>query len=90
MVLLTEDSSIAINPLLKNLIDWNNMARTVTQQAKRHIKLTRSLQLSAARKGLIILAILGITMYTVLFTTSPAVHDYFHELRHGLMIIPCH
>ena len=66
------------------------MAQTVTQQAKKHIRLTRSLQASATKKGLIILAILGITLYTVLFTTTPAVHDYFHELRHGLMIIPCH
>jgi hypothetical protein len=25
-----------------------------------------------------------------LFTQMPATHDFFHELRHGLFLIPCH
>jgi len=66
------------------------MPPNIHTQAKRHIKITRAMNISATKKGLIILAILGVTIYTVLFTTTPAVHDYFHELRHGLMIIPCH
>ncbi len=62
----------------------------VYRQAKRHIWITKRLHLSATRKALIVLAISGVALYTVLFTTTPAVHDHFHELRHSLMVIPCH
>ncbi len=32
----------------------------------------------------------GFTMYAVFFSTTPAVHDFFHHLRHSMAIIPCH
>lgn len=38
----------------------------------------------------IVLAMLGIVLYTFLFSTYPPVHDAVHELRHSLMVIPCH
>ncbi|MCF6312126.1 MAG: CbtB-domain containing protein [Verrucomicrobiales bacterium] len=62
----------------------------LTTQAKRHAKLTLTLNISALSKAVILLAIVGIVLYTVLFSTYPAVHDFFHELRHSLMMIPCH
>ncbi len=62
----------------------------VFKQAHKHIKLTQRLHLTTTRKAVILLAIVGIVLYAVLFSTTPAVHDYFHELRHHLMIIPCH
>ena len=64
--------------------------QTVHIQAKKHVKLLRTLNLSVFTKGVTLLAIVGIVLYTVLFTTYPPVHDYFHELRHGLMVVPCH
>ena len=62
----------------------------VLKQAKRHIKLSQTLNLSLATQALILLSIVGIVLYTVFFSTTPNIHDYFHELRHGLMLIPCH
>jgi hypothetical protein len=29
-------------------------------------------------------------LYAMLFTNVPTLHDFFHELRHSLGIIPCH
>jgi hypothetical protein len=29
-------------------------------------------------------------VWTMLFSNYPAVHDFFHELRHSLYVIPCH
>lgn len=66
------------------------MAQKVYTQAKKHIRLLQTLNLSVFTKGAVLLAITGIVLYTVLFTTYPPVHDYFHELRHGLMVVPCH
>ncbi|SFS69290.1 CbtB domain-containing protein [Marininema halotolerans] len=34
--------------------------------------------------------LLGIFLYTFLFSTYPPIHDAVHELRHSLWIIPCH
>lgn len=63
---------------------------TIFNQARQHLRLTQRLNVSATKKAYIMLAIIGLVLYTVLFSATPAVHDYFHELRHGLMLIPCH
>ena len=63
---------------------------TITTQARRHLRITRHLKMNVAQKAFITLAIIGVVLYTMFFTTTPIVHDYFHELRHSLMLIPCH
>ena len=62
----------------------------VFKQARKHVRLTWTRHFSVTRKAVILVAIAGIVLYAVLFSTTPAVHDFFHELRHHLMIIPCH
>lgn len=62
----------------------------VRKQAHKHIRLLDTLHLNVFTKGFIFLSIVGVVLYAVLFTTYPPVHDYFHEIRHGLMMIPCH
>lgn len=64
--------------------------RHLYKQARSHIRLTRTLNATVFVKGAILLAIVGVVLHAVLFTTYPPVHDYFHELRHNLMAIPCH
>jgi hypothetical protein len=66
------------------------MNKKVLKQAQRHLKLSKTLNLSVLSQALILLAISGIVLYAVFFATYPDVHDYFHELRHGMMMIPCH
>lgn len=62
----------------------------VFRQARKHVLLTAKLNLSTFSRGIILLVIVGFVLYSVLFSTTPAIHDFFHELRHSLMIIPCH
>ncbi|MEK6248332.1 MAG: CbtB-domain containing protein [Planctomycetales bacterium] len=62
----------------------------VLKQARDHVRITSTLKASVFAKGFIILAIAGLVLHALLFTTYPPVHDYFHELRHSLMAIPCH
>ena len=62
----------------------------VFRQARKHVLLTATLNLSTFSKAIVLLAIVGVVIYSVLFSTTPAIHDFFHELRHTLMIIPCH
>jgi len=63
---------------------------TIYTQARRHLRITRHLKMGLLQKSFITLAIVGIVLYTMFFTSTPFVHDYFHELRHNLMLIPCH
>ena len=64
--------------------------KKILKTAKRHVKLSQTLKLSVFTQGLVLLAIAGIVLYSIFFSTYPDIHDYFHELRHGLMMIPCH
>jgi cobalt transporter subunit CbtB len=34
--------------------------------------------------------LVGIVLYTALFSGYPPAHDTLHEIRHALMFIPCH
>ncbi len=63
---------------------------SIFKQAKQHIRLTKRLNITVMQQCFLVLAIVGFVLYTVLFTTTPAVHDFFHEFRHNLMLVPCH
>lgn len=39
---------------------------------------------------LVVLTVVAIVAWAVLFSEYPAVHDFFHALRHSLYVIPCH
>lgn len=64
--------------------------KKILKTAKRHIKLSQTLKLSVFTQSLVLLTIVGIVLYSVFFTSYGDVHDYFHDLRHGLMMVPCH
>ena len=64
--------------------------KKILKTAKRHIKLSQTLKLSVFTQSLVLLTIVGIVLYSVFFTSYSDVHDYFHDLRHGLMMVPCH
>jgi len=38
----------------------------------------------------IFLALVSVILFFSLFSTYPPIHDFFHGIRHALMIIPCH
>jgi cobalt transporter subunit CbtB len=41
-------------------------------------------------QALVLVAVCTFVLYALLFTNVPTLHDFFHELRHSLGIIPCH
>ena len=55
-----------------------------------HAKRTVSISLSLVVQIAIVLFIAAVLIWTMLFTSLPATHDFFHELRHALYLIPCH
>jgi len=62
------------------------MTQHVTEQSKQtlHVNLNMVIQI------VLILAVVAVVAWVVLFTNYPPVHDFFHELRHSLFVIPCH
>lgn len=47
-------------------------------------------RLTLRAQALVLFAVVGVALYVVFFTTTPAIHDFFHELRHSMGVIPCH
>ena len=56
---------------------------TLPQQAK-------SIALSTPVQSGLYLSLAALTLWTVFFTTSPAVHDKLHSARHHLLTVSCH
>jgi len=57
---------------------------TLEKHETKNVLLTTTLQLT------IFLALVTVLLFMALFSTYPPIHDFFHGLRHALMIIPCH
>jgi hypothetical protein len=49
-----------------------------------HVLSSLTVQLTA------LLFLVGLVLWTALFTNYPLVHDNLHALRHALYVIPCH
>lgn len=56
----------------------------------KHARARKNVAVNAVSRALIFLGLLSVVLFTLLFTTYAPVHDFFHGLRHALMIIPCH
>lgn len=57
---------------------------------KRQFHIFRRHHVSVVKQALAMVAVTAFVLYAMLFTNVPALHDFFHELRHALGIIPCH
>lgn len=51
---------------------------------------TSNIFLNKAQQIFVFFSLTTVVLFTVLFTAYPPIHDFFHGLRHALMIIPCH
>lgn len=61
--------------------------KTIVRNNLRFILRTRH---SALAQCAAVLALLGFAVYAILFTTIPTLHDFFHQFRHAMAIVPCH
>ena len=57
---------------------------------RRQLTIFRRHNISIFKQAIVVVAASGFVMYSVFFTNLPAIHDFFHGLRHALGIIPCH
>ncbi len=51
---------------------------------------TKNVLLNKTQQIFIFFSLFSVVLFTALFATYPPIHDFFHGLRHALMIIPCH
>ncbi len=56
---------------------------SVQQQAARRV-------LSVPVQSALYLSLSALTLWTIYFTTSPAIHDSVHTLRHHTALVSCH
>ena len=57
---------------------------------RRQFYVFRRHNITIVKQALAMIAVTTFVLYSFLFTNVPALHDFFHELRHALGIIPCH
>jgi cobalt transporter subunit CbtB len=62
------------------------MFQTLNEYSHQTIGVT----LNAVAQVLVVLAVVAFVAWAILFTEYPALHDFFHQLRHSLYVIPCH
>ncbi len=60
------------------------------QYVRKQLHIFRKHHISTVQQALILIAACAFVLYSVFFTNVPAIHDFFHELRHAMSIIPCH
>ncbi len=58
--------------------------------AYRHASRVQTVTLSVMIQFAVLLAVSTLVIWTLLFSSYPAVHDAVHALRHALYLIPCH
>lgn len=56
----------------------------------RHVNRVQTITLNLTIQVAILLALSALIIWTLLFSSYPAVHDPLHALRHALYLIPCH
>jgi hypothetical protein len=57
---------------------------------RRQLHIFRRHNITLTTQALILVLACAFVLYAMLFTNVPTLHDFFHELRHSLGIIPCH
>lgn len=62
----------------------------MTKQIQEHSKRSRNIIVNKMSSIVLFFGVTIVVLFTLLFTTYPAIHDFLHGLRHSMMIIPCH
>jgi len=57
---------------------------------RRQFYMFRRHNITIVKQALAMIAVTTFVLYSFLFTNVPTLHNFFHELRHALGIIPCH
>ncbi len=65
-------------------------ARRQFTYIRKQLHIFRKHNVSTVQQAVILIAACAFVVYAVFFTNVPTIHDFFHELRHAMGIIPCH
>lgn len=60
------------------------------QYIQRQLHLFRRHNITVTKQAVVVVLAVGFVVYTVFFSNVPAIHDFFHGLRHAMGILPCH
>jgi hypothetical protein len=58
--------------------------------ATRTLTRTGTISLNLVLQLTVLLVMTALILWTLLFSSYPAIHDPVHALRHALYLIPCH
>ncbi|MBD2493616.1 MULTISPECIES: CbtB-domain containing protein [Nostoc] len=61
-----------------------------TQTHPSVLQKTASVTLSTPVQATLYVSLCALTLWTVYFTTNPAIHDRVHSLRHHTLLVGCH
>lgn len=76
--------------LQSSFVNPGREVTVIAEQRHETAHASENVFLNATHHVTIFFVLVAVVLFTVLFSTYPAVHDFFHGLRHALMIIPCH
>ena len=66
------------------------MAATAASFATRTVTRTTTISINLVLQVTVLLMLTALVIWTLLFSSYPAIHDPVHALRHALYLIPCH
>lgn len=66
------------------------MAASAATFATRTVTRTATISINLVLQITVLLLLTGLVIWTLLFSSYPAIHDPVHALRHALYLIPCH
>ncbi|MBD2448377.1 CbtB-domain containing protein [Nostoc sp. FACHB-152] len=61
-----------------------------TQAHPSVLKKTASVAISTPVQATLFVSLCALTLWTVYFTTNPAIHDRVHSVRHHTLLVGCH
>jgi hypothetical protein len=65
---------------------YKNQMRYVQKQ----LIIFRKHNITLTKQMVVVMCAVVFILYAVFFSNVPPIHDFFHELRHAMSIIPCH
>lgn len=81
------------NEIVLQLLELQiRLKRVIVVAAQQHetAHKTTNVVVNKVQQIAVFFTLTSVVLFTLLFTAYPPIHDFFHGLRHALMIIPCH
>lgn len=64
--------------------------KSQVRYVQKQLTIFRKHNITLTKQMVVVVCAVVFILYTVFFSNVPPIHDFFHELRHAMSIIPCH